>query len=302
MFTVCPKCALTLVVTATDLRVAQGYVRCGRCSNVFNALARLSEDRNAAAAAAASQGVPPSSTGVHPRPQPTAVPAPPSQPPQTPARPPLATGSFTYTRPPESPAPVARQPQQPSTPPARTQQPTAPPTRAPLGAAPSAPPSSSPAQRSPAPPARGPQSAAPPRPQQPPASPPSSRPTPSLQIDDDDAIPEDALEFNPDADVNQVFVEPPPNPEWTAATGSFKAIVLKSEEVFHAAGPTSARARQRAAQRSQSRPSARINGTRRAGTGLHRRIERLLRRRRIRARCRFPLLDHRDAQTQGGPE
>jgi hypothetical protein len=47
---------------------------------------------------------------------------------------------------------------------------------------------------------------------------------------DDDDIPEDALEFNPDADVNQVFVEPPPNPEWTAATGTFKAIVLKSEE------------------------------------------------------------------------
>jgi predicted Zn finger-like uncharacterized protein len=47
MFTVCPKCALTLVVTATDLRIAQGYVRCGRCLNVFNALARLSEDRPA---------------------------------------------------------------------------------------------------------------------------------------------------------------------------------------------------------------------------------------------------------------
>ncbi len=43
MFTVCPKCALTLVVTAADLRIAQGYVRCGRCSSVFNALARLSE-------------------------------------------------------------------------------------------------------------------------------------------------------------------------------------------------------------------------------------------------------------------
>ena len=41
------------------------------------------------------------------------------------------------------------------------------------------------------------------------------------------------MEFNPDADVNQVFVEPPPNPEWTAATGTFKAIVLKSEEVIH---------------------------------------------------------------------
>lgn len=49
MFTVCPKCALTLVVTSADLRVAQGYVRCGRCLNVFNALARLSEDRPPAA-------------------------------------------------------------------------------------------------------------------------------------------------------------------------------------------------------------------------------------------------------------
>src|SRR5262245_33474423 len=45
MFTVCPKCALTLVVTPADLRVAQGYVRCGRCSNVFNAIVGLSEDR-----------------------------------------------------------------------------------------------------------------------------------------------------------------------------------------------------------------------------------------------------------------
>src|SRR5215475_15252439 len=49
MFTVCPKCALTLVVTAADLRVAQGYVRCGRCSSVFNALARLTDERQAAA-------------------------------------------------------------------------------------------------------------------------------------------------------------------------------------------------------------------------------------------------------------
>src|SRR4030081_2499291 len=47
MFTVCPKCALTLVVTAEDLRVAQGYVRCGRCSSVFNALARLAEEQQA---------------------------------------------------------------------------------------------------------------------------------------------------------------------------------------------------------------------------------------------------------------
>lgn len=44
MFTVCPKCTLTLAVTADDLRAGQGYVRCGRCLNVFNALLALSEE------------------------------------------------------------------------------------------------------------------------------------------------------------------------------------------------------------------------------------------------------------------
>jgi predicted Zn finger-like uncharacterized protein len=44
MFTVCPKCTLTLAVTAVDLRTGQGYVRCGRCLNVFNALLALSEE------------------------------------------------------------------------------------------------------------------------------------------------------------------------------------------------------------------------------------------------------------------
>ena len=43
MFTVCPKCTLTLVVTTVDLRAGQGYVRCGRCANVFNALVALRE-------------------------------------------------------------------------------------------------------------------------------------------------------------------------------------------------------------------------------------------------------------------
>src|ERR1700755_3061742 len=110
MFTVCPKCALTLVVTAQDLRVAQGYVRCGRCSNVFNALARLSEDRNAGPGATGSQPTP-ASTGVHPRPN-SQEPAAPTPAPQTPApaqatppRTPQPTASYTYTRPPETPAP-----------------------------------------------------------------------------------------------------------------------------------------------------------------------------------------------------
>ncbi|HEY6452234.1 MAG TPA: DUF3426 domain-containing protein [Steroidobacteraceae bacterium] len=44
MFTLCPKCTLTLAVTANDLRMGQGYVRCGRCANVFNALLTLSEE------------------------------------------------------------------------------------------------------------------------------------------------------------------------------------------------------------------------------------------------------------------
>jgi predicted Zn finger-like uncharacterized protein len=126
MFTVCPKCALTLVVTAEDLRVAQGYVRCGRCSSVFNALARLTEEHGAPEAA-----------------------APPAPPPaaQTPAAP--------------------AKPQRP-------------------GLAPSA--------------------------------------------LDEDAISEDALEFDPaKTDVSSVFVEPPPNPQWTAATGTFKAMLAANE-------------------------------------------------------------------------
>ena len=49
MYTVCPKCALTLAVTAADLRAGQGYVRCGRCANVFNALLALSEESALAA-------------------------------------------------------------------------------------------------------------------------------------------------------------------------------------------------------------------------------------------------------------
>jgi predicted Zn finger-like uncharacterized protein len=236
MFTVCPKCALTLVVTAADLRVAQGYVRCGRCSNVFNALARLSEDRNAAANAAGLQAPQtPGSTGAHPRPsQSTPSPASPSQPTQSttphsqpsapPTRAPLPTASYTYAKPPESSTP-ARQPQ--STAPSQA---SATPLRAPAtqpgGATATARPAQQPAAPAPAP---------------------KPLPAPAQGLidgDDDEPIPEDALEFNPAAaDVNQVFVEPPPNPEWTAATGTFKAIVLKSEETNQSASPSKPTAR-----------------------------------------------------------
>jgi predicted Zn finger-like uncharacterized protein len=126
MFTICPKCALTLAVTAADLRVAQGYVRCGRCSSVFNALARLTDER------------------------------------QTPIAPPPSAV------PPPSPAPSAAPPAPPPPPPA-----------------------------------------------------------------DEDPVPasEEALEFNPDkTDAASVFVQPKPDPQWAAATGTFKAMVAANQE------------------------------------------------------------------------
>jgi predicted Zn finger-like uncharacterized protein len=139
MFTVCPKCALTLVVTAADLRVAQGYVRCGRCSSVFNALARLTDERSAAEAMGES---------------------------------------------PQAPAPAG---------------------------------ASAPAQSSPAP--AGLQSV-------PLADIAAAAPAPA----EEEPIPEDALEFNPaTTDVSVVFVAPPPDPEWTAATGTFKAMIAAKE-------------------------------------------------------------------------
>jgi predicted Zn finger-like uncharacterized protein len=178
MFTVCPKCALTLVVTAGDLRVAQGYVRCGRCSNVFNALSRLAEDRQAAAQAQSS-------------PEPAPNPAPQQR----------ADGSATSrTRVAPDSAATAR-------------------TRQASDLAPSAT-STRTAVQPPAPPpppgqdARG-----------------SHAVNPEPKRYDDDSIPEEDLEFNPDAtDLNKVFVEPPPSPKFTAATGTFKAIRLEAQD------------------------------------------------------------------------
>lgn len=141
MFTVCPKCALTLVVTAADLRIAQGYVRCGRCSSVFNALARLTDERSAAEAMGDAES------------------------PQAPAP------AAAPTREDSSPAPAALQ----SVLLADT------------------------AAVAPAP-------------------------------TEEEPIAEDALEFNPaTTDVSALFVTPPPDPEWTAATGTFKAMLAANQ-------------------------------------------------------------------------
>jgi len=50
MFTRCPACDTTFRLGAGDLRRAQGRVRCGECSSVFNALEYLTEDPEEAAA------------------------------------------------------------------------------------------------------------------------------------------------------------------------------------------------------------------------------------------------------------
>ena len=142
MFTVCPKCALTLVVTAADLRVAQGYVRCGRCSNVFNALARLSDERAAAAAAGGAAATPSSESEAAAAPQEDADISPLEE-------------------------ALARR---------------------------------------------------------------EEAATPELPPTTDEPVSEDALEFDPETtDVGAVFVQPPPNPQWTAATGSFKAMRAASQ-------------------------------------------------------------------------
>jgi len=93
MFTVCPKCTLTLAVTAPDLRIGQGFVRCGRCSNVFNALLALSEEPDAAPGSAQPALIQESAPSVsvpkplaaEPVPTPATAPARAAAPPTSPA-------------------------------------------------------------------------------------------------------------------------------------------------------------------------------------------------------------------------
>ena len=47
MYTQCSKCETVFTLSAEILRAAGGQVRCGKCGEVFNALARLAEDSNA---------------------------------------------------------------------------------------------------------------------------------------------------------------------------------------------------------------------------------------------------------------
>src|ERR1700733_5405434 len=47
LFTQCSKCETVFKLSAEVLRAAGGQVRCGKCGEVFNALAHLAEDPSA---------------------------------------------------------------------------------------------------------------------------------------------------------------------------------------------------------------------------------------------------------------
>ena len=183
MFTVCPKCALTLAVTAADLRVAQGYVRCGRCSSVFNALARLTDDRHAAELMGAGQ----------------TPPTPASESPHVADSTELVAKAESRERAPSEAQPTA-------------------PSEAPAGAESTASHAAEPAAAS------APESA----PAQEPTPP--AEPLPGAVASGEETIPEAALEFDATkTDVSAVFIAPPPDPEWTAATGTFKAMIASGQ-------------------------------------------------------------------------
>lgn len=107
MFTVCPKCGLMLVVTAADLRAAQGHVRCGRCRSVFNALESLAEPPAQDGAAANRSAAAAPSPQPEPEPEPAAAEAVLSGPP----------GEFEWIEPerepPWTPEPAVEAPSQP---------------------------------------------------------------------------------------------------------------------------------------------------------------------------------------------
>lgn len=48
MYTSCPECGTVFRISTGDLRVAEGFVRCGHCSAIFNAVLTLSEEMPAA--------------------------------------------------------------------------------------------------------------------------------------------------------------------------------------------------------------------------------------------------------------
>jgi predicted Zn finger-like uncharacterized protein len=95
VFTQCSKCETVFKLSADVLRAAGGQVRCGKCGEVFNALAHLAEDASAFAAGESAidlearadrilesvSSAPPSRRTPTPTPTPKPKPTPPERPP-----------------------------------------------------------------------------------------------------------------------------------------------------------------------------------------------------------------------------
>jgi predicted Zn finger-like uncharacterized protein len=210
MFTVCPKCALTLVVTAQDLRVAQGYVRCGRCSNVFNAIVGLTDDRGALTQGTASTSIIRKAPSISD-----------DEPARSETLNDTGESEAVYAEPDANEVKfqeVFAEPTPPTRTTARTPAPTpapTPDTRAPGAISFVAPP--------PGPPARAP------------ASTQTSKALDAEKRYSDtegiDTYPESELEFNPDlTDVTKVFVEAAPVAFKGDATGKFRKFVMGAEQ------------------------------------------------------------------------
>lgn len=120
LITRCPACATTFKVVPDQLRISDGWVRCGQCTEVFDATANLvQEGGSPAGAAPAGQGgglIPKS-----PRTEPPAFLRPPAPPPPkpTPLPPPLTSAPMTQPSRAAGPAqvPVSSPPSQRSAPP-----------------------------------------------------------------------------------------------------------------------------------------------------------------------------------------
>lgn len=102
MYTNCPECGTVFRISTNELRVAEGYVRCGHCSATFNALATLSDElpptvtlKQLTLPTESDTGVPVESGAPTPEPEPTPLPGFPSEP-ASPAPPPELHTSATY--------------------------------------------------------------------------------------------------------------------------------------------------------------------------------------------------------------
>ncbi|MET0540123.1 MAG: DUF3426 domain-containing protein [Variovorax sp.] len=103
LVTRCPSCATTFKVVRDQLRISDGWVRCGRCSNVFDATLDLQDQSEAPGAPPAQsasgdegdaeprgEAAPPAEPDPDPDPEPEAA-SPPAMPPTQAEHPPLPT-------------------------------------------------------------------------------------------------------------------------------------------------------------------------------------------------------------------